>query len=446
MTRTEERLQDALHASAGRVREEYLRPLPAPGSGARAQTRPGWRGWLAPAAAAAGVVLVIGLAVALTGGTSTLTGGTSAATGGTWRSASGAAAGGGVTTGFPKYFVQFTGTVSPGATMQVRSASTGAVVASAPFPKAPRGWSLQQNTVAAAPDGRTFYVDYDAVHPLKSSLVEQVWIYRLNVPGSGSATTLTRVTGGEFPGVAALGTGGSMAVSPDGTELALTADTTEQLDNTTPGWADKIVVINLRTGARSIWQGGLYRSGKTFTIPDISWTADGQSIVFLGLWCNFPPATNLCSGAQSGTNGYRDTQVRSLPVATGGGTLDRSALLLTQSARYPVIAAAIAGPVSAELSVVVLSGTPGSFGSWSKVAVDRVAAVSGSLLGVDYLAAAHGGEGQPSRVGISADPSGRYILLSYSGQGGLYTGWLWQGKLHFLPVRQPYLGWSISAW
>jgi hypothetical protein len=47
--------------------------------------------------------------------------------------------------------------------------------------------------------------------------------------------------------------------------------------------ADKIVVIDLRTGARSVWPGGLYRSGKTFTIPDISWTWDGQSIVFLGL-------------------------------------------------------------------------------------------------------------------------------------------------------------------
>jgi hypothetical protein len=29
--------------------------------------------------------------------------------------------------------------------------------------------------------------------------------------------------------------------------------------------------------------GGLYRSGKTFTIPDISWTWDGQSIIILGL-------------------------------------------------------------------------------------------------------------------------------------------------------------------
>jgi hypothetical protein len=46
---------------------------------------------------------------------------------------------------------------------------------------------------------------------------------------------------------------------------------------------------------------------------------------------------------------YRDTQVRSLSVATGGGALDSGALLLTQSARYPVIADAIAGPVAGSI-------------------------------------------------------------------------------------------------
>jgi hypothetical protein len=145
-------------------------------------------------------------------------------------------------------------------------------------------------------------------------------------------------------------------------------------------------------------------------------------------------------------DGYRDTQVRSLRVETGGGRLDRSALLLTQSARYPIIADAVAGPDPSELNLVVLSGQADADGSWSKVAVDRVSAVNGSLLGVGYHAAARGGEGQPDAVGISPDPSGRYLLFSYLGAGGLYTGWLGQGKLHFLPIKKPYLGMSISAW
>jgi hypothetical protein len=77
MTRTEERLQDALHAAASRVNDDRLRPLPAlqPGP-ARNRERPrrAWRSWAGPAAAAASVVLVIGLVMAVTGGPRTSTG------------------------------------------------------------------------------------------------------------------------------------------------------------------------------------------------------------------------------------------------------------------------------------------------------------------------------------------------------------------------------------
>ena len=63
MTRIEERLQDALAASAARVRDDRLRPLPAPepepGAERKARHRQAWRAWLIPAAAAASVLLVI---------------------------------------------------------------------------------------------------------------------------------------------------------------------------------------------------------------------------------------------------------------------------------------------------------------------------------------------------------------------------------------------------
>jgi len=427
MTRTEERLADALRASADRVQDNKLRPLRAPER--EVAHRQAWRGWLVPAAAAASVALIIGLAVAVTGGTRHAHSGPSSASG---------------TSGFPKYFAQFRFGVRPGPTLEVRSTSTGSLVASAPFPKE-QGWTLALNTVAASPDGRTFYVDYDADRPGKPSVISQIWIYRLSITPSGQATPLTKVNGGQINGAAALGHGGSMAVSPDGTKLALTADTTTELDPNSRGWADKIIVIDLRTGARTVWQGGLYRPGKVFTIPDISWTADGRSLVFLGLWCNPPAVTNLCAGT-SGQQGYRDTQIRSLRVASGGGALDRSVLLLTQSARYPVIAAAVAGPGAAELTVIVLSGHPGSFGTWSKVAVERVSAAGGALLGIEYRSAATGGEGQPIGVAIRPDPSGRYQLFSYRGPGGFYTGWIGGGKLHFLPIKQPYPGMPITAW
>ena len=62
-------VRSSLHASAGRVREDRLRPLPVlePDSGHQSGPRQAWRGWLVPAAAAVSVTLIIVLAVALTG-------------------------------------------------------------------------------------------------------------------------------------------------------------------------------------------------------------------------------------------------------------------------------------------------------------------------------------------------------------------------------------------
>jgi hypothetical protein len=431
-TRTEERLSDALLASADRVREDRLRPLPTlePAAGLRARRRAAWRAWLVPAAAAASVALVIGLAVAVTG--------VSYRASGEGPGVFGSAA------GVPKYFADFASTYPPDPALQVRSTSTGSVVASIPPLKVP-GWSLSPNAAGASPDGRTFYFAYQAFHQAGGAATTRIWIYQVRITSSGAATPPTMVKGGDISGLTSSGTGGSMAVSPDGTRLALTADTTTPTSNT-QGGADQIIVIDMATGARRVWRGGLYRSGKTFAIPDISWTADGRSLVFLGLWCDLPESASPCGGTP-GLGEYRDTQVRSLSVGTGGGTLDRSTVLLTQSARYPVIAAAVAGPDPSELNVVVLSGQPDPSGSWPEIAVDRVSAVSGALLGVAYDAATVENEGRGYGALISADPSGRYLLLTYdAGPAGTWIGWLGAGKMHRLLIRQPYPGAWITAW
>jgi hypothetical protein len=436
MTRTEQRLADALLARAAAVQDDKLRPFPAlePGPERRPRRGAAWRSWLVPAAAAASVALVIGLGVAVTGGPVR-----------TGQSIGAPGRAEGTVAGFPKYFVEFVSGRS-GPDPEIRSVSTGSVIAVLPSVPAVPGWSLQLDTAAAAPDGRTFYFDYDAVRVVKSSVTRQLWIYRVSITASGSAGPLTRIKGGEISGDAALDTGGSMAVSPDGSRLALTtADTTVRLSSNRQGWPDKVIVVDLRTGLRSVWQGGLYRSGLTFTIGDISWTANGNSLVFLALWCADPEDMSVCGGTP-GPDEYRDTQVRSLSVGTGGGTLDRSAVLLTQSARYPVIASVTAGPGAGELTVVVLSGQPESGGAWPEVAVDRFSTASGALLGVAYHATAVGDERQANGVVISADPSGRYQLFGYAGPAGLYTGWIGSGRLHLLPIKQPYDGGGITVW
>lgn len=344
----------------------------------------------------------------------------------------------------PGYFADLAGGQFGEATgVAVYATSDGKLIGRARPPKVP-GWSVLADGVAAAPGGRTFYADYDAVHSGKSPLVEQVWVYSLSVTGAGSVTPMTRVKGGVMSGQAGLGTGGPMAVSPDGAKLALTADTTVDLNYNTQGYSDKIVVIDLRSGQQSVWQGGMYRAGKVFSIPSLSWTVDGQSLVYLALWCNFPGPTNPCTGT-SGPDGYRDTQVRSLRVASGGGTLSSGLLLLRQSARYPVIVAAAAGPDGSDLSLLVLSGRVNASGEWSRVAVEHVT-INGSLRGVDYRAATRGVGGRPDWTWLSADPTGRYLLFSYQATAGFVTGWIGQGTVHLLPVKQPYLGYLITAW
>jgi hypothetical protein len=108
--------------------------------------------------------------------------------------------------------------------------------------------------------------------------------------------------------------------------------------------------------------------------------------------------------------------------------------------------AAVAGPDGSDLSVLVLTGRVNASGEWSRVAVEHVAIGNGSVLGVDYSAATRGVGGRPDWTWLSADPGGRYLLFSYQATRGFVTGWIGQGRVHLLPVKQPYLGYLITAW
>jgi len=432
MTRTEERLADALGASAGRVHDDRLRPLPEPKPGLNAEPGPGtgtrpvraaWRGWLVPLAAAASVALVIGVALALASVPGRLAGPPPASRGGP------AAA------GLPRYFVQVAAANPLGpTTVEIRSVATGKVVASAPSPR-PAGWSVYPTSTAAAPGGRTFYVAYNA---LRAGSPGQTWIYRFSITSSA----LTMAKGGLIPRSGASGIRGSMAVSPDGTRLALTVGRPAGRSNGGP--RDAIAVIDLRTGAQATWQGGLDRSGRALQIPDVSWTPDGQSVVFLALWCDPAIDLGLCAEGIA-PSAIRGQQVRSLPVSSRAGPLARGSVLLA-AGTVPVIAHAVAGPRPGELTLVVLSGRSATAGAWQVATVERVAARTGSVLGVGYRLATR----RPSQlirdIMLGVTPGGQHLLLSYAGQDGFRTGWIGQGKFHPLPVPQPYRVVPITAW
>ena len=416
MSRTEDRLQDALSALAGQVRDERLRPLPAPDPDPRRQAR---NAWLIPAAAAASVLLIIAVVVAVT---------RHAAESRTQQTTSQVA--------MPSYFVQWVGN-GPSGRIQVRSVSTGAVIATVPPPKPPFADALDIAAVAAAPDDRTFYVEYGPISPNLTG--RQIWIFSFSLTGSGSVTPQTMIKGGLITNqTAGPQTWGNLAVSPDGTKLALTADSTDRVPALSSAYSDKIIVIDLLTGRRTQWQGGLFRTGKQFSIPDLSWSADGRSLIFLGQWCDPPGQTTTCDGT-SGPGGYRDAQVWSLSVATGGGSLTRGRVLLRQSARFPFIAQALGGPGGSDLTVAVLSGQVAN-GNWRVLTVEDVSAATGAVLHVDYGLSLPRGQGRlPQQVWLTADPSGQHLLISYGVDGGFTIGWIDHGALHRLPITQPYL-------
>jgi hypothetical protein len=158
------------------------------------------------------------------------------------------------------------------------------------------------------------------------------------------------------------------------------------------------------------------------------------------VWCRPIPNSNVCLD-DPGLPGYRAPQVRSLDVGTRGGTLDHgSTLRLSQSARYPVIADAVAGP-GGGLVLAVLSGPADA----ATLTVERVDA-AGKQVSVLYRSTAYGTVGLPASVTLTPDSAGHYLLLTYNSPHGLVSGWIDHGKLRFLPNKHPKPGLLITAW
>ena len=254
MTRTEERLADALHASADRVRDHHIRPLADSSGSQKPRTRP--QGWLVPAAAALAVIVAIGLAVTLA----------SQAHPGNKSQASIAQPQPG--NGPPKYYAEVEGKMyrwhgTDSVEVVVRATTTGAVVARVRNPVIAGQPEIMPFSVAAAPGDRTFYALYR-----NYGGGSELWIYRFRILPSGHASALTPISGGPITGQNYLGNVGGFTVSPDGTRLALAVASDHDPNSATSAVAGQIVVINLRTGGHAVWRGGLNRPGQVFGIRD----------------------------------------------------------------------------------------------------------------------------------------------------------------------------------
>ena len=278
MTRTEDRLADALGAAADAVRAETLRPLVAPSP---RRARPAW---LAPAAAAASIVVLAGLVA-----TGTAVFGTGAG-----KRAAPPPVPAAARAAVPRYYVE----ADLDRRITVRSTATSRVTSTLPI-RGPLPIGL--GAVASAGHG-LFFAAGVAPH----SQIEQ--LYRFRVTAAGKVTGLTPVPGGRLSARQRVD---GLAAAPGGASVAVSYST---VWHGNPSGPDRLIVIDTKTGARTVWRGGARgENGRNglFGVASMSWTGDGQRLAVLGQWCpgSGPHAyaeTNIfCQGTAARPTGSR---------------------------------------------------------------------------------------------------------------------------------------------
>ena len=417
MTSVLDRVTDAMNAAADTVREEELRPL-ATTPPRRRRLAGGWRrpargrwlrsAWAAPVAAAAAVVLVIGLAMAVSNRLS----------------GSPQPAGPGPLPAAPHKF--YVATDLTGRTV-VRSTATGKAVATVPIPSFdPAAWSVTPQ-VAAAATGAFFIAAFEPSRP-----DEQIFRFRLTE--AGHVTRFARVPGGSLHrGWVA----DSLSVSPDASLVAVGAYY-QGSSGRGPGRSDQLVVIHTATGAQSIWRGGTPAGGyRHFGVASLSWATNGHELAVLGEWCRVAagPGGEFCPRTQ------RLAQLRAINPAAQGGSVLAGHLLLAQSARYSFIAQALISPNGTVITAMLLRSDPQLTGLWSgNLSVERISVTTGRQLGVLYHQRLGDSTGESGPMAdpllLTADPSGHGLILD---SGACHpdctgpNGWLHSGRLIPLP-------------
>jgi hypothetical protein len=421
MTSILDRLTDAMSAAANTVREEELRPLTVPGRRGRRLAGGRWRqpAWAAPVAAAAAVVLVIGLVVSVSNGLF-----------GTRRPAGPAH--------LPAAPHRFYLATDLGSWQTVvRSTATGKVVAVVPVPSLWAGGSVSP-ALAAAGNGTFYLAAFRRGVPGEQ-------IYRFRLTAAGRVTGFARVPGGSLrPGWAA----DALAASPDGSLVAVGAYYTRdhrvggQMHG--PSQSDQLVVIHTTTGTQSIWRGGSPARGyQYFRVASLSWTGGGRELAVLGEWCR----VTSVPGGEGCPRGERLAQLRAIdPAGRGGGGVLAGRLLLAQSPRIPYLAQALISQDGSVITAMVLRGrvvgNPQISGIFPQnLSIEQISVATGRQLSVLYqrhlgdTSSVSGPMANP--LTLIADATGRNLILN----GGIcnlhctneFNGWLHAGRL--IPLR-----------
>jgi hypothetical protein len=261
MNMSEDKLRTVLEETARDIPPHEVPPLRL-ADGRRPSrirvSRHRWQGWLTPLAAAAAVAVIVA-SLAFAGAFSNSHHGGHAA----------AHRHGGPFAGLPPYYVQLTGphprSIAPQLhSAVIRATATGKVVATVTAPKPYDDFAL----AAGAGDGRTFVLAAgkqkvtrrDGGTDVQTSPVR---LFRLRI-GAGGHPTLSPLAIPPQPG-------GDLALSPDGSKLAIGDE------NTT------IRVFDLATGAERTWTWpghGRITNNAGGNGEVLSWTADDRTLAF----------------------------------------------------------------------------------------------------------------------------------------------------------------------
>ncbi len=359
MSRLEDRLRDAFRDEAGAVAPESIHGLGA-AIAARSEwsARSGrpwrarrWGRWLAPLAAAAAVAVIVVVAAVVVPRDA----------GQSQPGATGAAA-----AGAPEFLIDDSTGMSP---LQVRNATTGALVAQVTVPQGyPGGDSRMYITSVATRNGRDYLVA-EYANPCRS------WIYQFRLDSAGQPSALTPF--------AALPTVRSelysLTVSGNGQMVGFTT-TTCMGAKAQPNY---VGVTNVRTGHTTRWT-----VPSSNAVNDVSLTADGGQ---------------LCYSLQ-----LTPSVVRVIPTsAARGSAADRGRTVAqAQSGQWTSFAA-----ISAD-------GTKVYFATYAQLTMHQTGPVTGQVRVVDLATGrsrvVYAPAGQPGL--ITSDPGAGYLLLQIQGK------------------------------
>lgn len=306
----------------------------------------------------------------------------------------------------------------------VRATATGAVRARLRCPDS-GGGQIQPRWIAFF-SSREFFVVCQKPFPLGSSpaALGRTRLYLFTLTRSGRVASYSPVPGGALAGLWL----GGLAASQDGTRIVVTVDAGSADHGAIR--AKDVLVINTRTGQRSVWHGIPQVRGRPYyAIAALSLTTHGTELAYL--------VQPLCGHGEYPCNNVSE-EIRTIRLTPDGGSLAGSQVVLRQSAIMRLsqgyIEDAEITPDGRALTLVIGRYSHGT--DAASISVVQYSASTRHRLRVVYLR--HTGAGYTFDA-FAADASGARFMLD-AGQ----NGWIDHGQLIPLPPSDMQVTWE--AW